>query len=228
MGTLTDDMTRLRGEVDALRDARGALMRDLTRGARGLAATVSAMRADFTSAHAAMAKQTRRERGSFVAVVIDEVNSLLDAFSRDRNDMARKGRDDRGAFLSEMRTAVTGLCKDAADDLMGARIAWRGERPGMSRPVAVKKEPLFVKPISFPKEAARKKTVAAPEIRAKKPSVIFKEPLKKEAGKKTVAAHEAPAVKTPKVKALPTVSASKPWYRERKEKTMTRAKRGRT
>ncbi len=111
MGNLTDDMTRLRGEVDALRDVRGALMQDLTRGARDLAATVSAMRADFTSAHAAMAKQTRGERKTFVAAVIDEVNSLLGEFSRDRNDMARKGRHDRGAFLSEMSRQVAGLCK---------------------------------------------------------------------------------------------------------------------
>jgi len=235
MANLTDDMTRLRGEVDALRGARGALMNDLTRGARDLTTAVAAMRADFTSAHTAMAKQTRGARKTFVVAVIDEVNSLLGEFSKDRNDMARKGRDDRGAFLAEMKRQVTGLCKDTADDLMGARLVWRGERPGKSRPVRMKKEPVVVKPVSPPVEAAAK-TVAAPEFKTERPPVKFMEPLKKEAEKKTVAAPEAPAVETPKVKATPSVSASKPPFQKKKEKRWLdekpakagiRAKRGR-
>jgi len=275
MGNLTDGMTRLRAEVEALRDARGALRGDLTRGARDLTRAVAAMRADFSAAHAAMTKQTRWE---------------LDAFSRDRNDMARKGRHDRGVFLSEMRRQVTGLCKETADDMMGARLAWRGESPGKFRPVPMKKKPVTAKPIPPPVEAAlkkavaapefkaekppvafkeplkkeeekktaaapeikaekppvafkeplkkeeEKKTVAAPEFKAEKPPVAFKEPLKKEEEKKTVAAPEAPAVETTKVKAPPSVSASKPPFRKSKEKSrldekpdkaMTRAKRGR-
>jgi hypothetical protein len=193
MGNLTDDMTRLRGEVDALRSDRGALMQELARGAKDLASTVSAMQADFAAAHAAMAKQARGEREAFVAAVIDEVNSLLGEFSRDRNDMARKGRHDRGVFLSEMKRQVTGMCKETADDLMGARLAWRGESPRKSRPVQLKKEPAVVKPLSPPVGSALKKTVAAPAA--------------------------APAVKTPKVKAPPSVSASKPPFQKSKEKS---------
>ena len=209
MGNLTDDMTRLRGEVDALRGARGALMNDLTRGARNLTTAVAAMRADFASAHTAMAKKTGEERETFVAAVIDEVNSLLGEFSRDRNDMARMGRHDRRTFLSDMSRQVAGICKETADDLMGARLAWRGERPGKSRPVPMKKKPVVVKPIPPPVEAALKKAVAAPE---------------------------APAVETSKVKAPPSVSASKPPFKKSKEKSwldenpakaMTKAKRGR-
>jgi hypothetical protein len=237
MGNLTDDMTRLRGEVDALRGARGALMNDLTRGARDLTTAVAAMRADFTSAHTAMAKKTGKERETFVAAVIDEVNSLLGGFSRDRNDMARNGRHDRGVFLSEMRKQVTGLCKETADDMMGARLAWRGESPGKSRPVPMKKKPVVVKRTPPPMEAALKKAVAAPEIKAEKPPVTFKEPLKREEEKKTVvAAPQAPAVKPPKVKAPPSVSVSMPpfqkskeksWLDEKPAKARTRAKRGR-
>ncbi|OYV67310.1 MAG: hypothetical protein B7Z74_09785, partial [Deltaproteobacteria bacterium 21-66-5] len=66
MGRLTDDMTRLRGEADALRSDRGALMQDLARGAKELGASVSAMRADFSAAHAAMAKGAREDRAAFV------------------------------------------------------------------------------------------------------------------------------------------------------------------
>ena len=143
MGNLTDDMTRLRGDVDALRSAREMLRQALVNGTDNLAAAVTAMRADFTSAHAAMAKRTHGERETFVAAVIDDVNSLLGEFSRDRNDMARNGRHDRGTFLSEMRRQVTGLCKETAYDIMGARLAWRGEIPGKSGPVPMKKKPVL-------------------------------------------------------------------------------------
>jgi len=69
MGNLTDDMTRLRGEVDALRGARGALMQEL-------AATVSAMQSDFAAAHTAMAKKTRRVRVSYVARINKQVGRM--------------------------------------------------------------------------------------------------------------------------------------------------------
>ena len=69
MGNLTDDMTRLRGEVDALRGARGALMQEL-------AATVSAMQSGFAAAHTAMAKKTRRERVSYVARINKQVGRM--------------------------------------------------------------------------------------------------------------------------------------------------------
>ena len=101
MGHLTNDLTRLREEVEALRGRPGRADEDLTRGAKDLTTAVAALRADFTSTQAARAKQTRGERKSFVAAVIDDVNSLLGAFSRDRDDRARKGRHDRGVFLSD-------------------------------------------------------------------------------------------------------------------------------
>ena len=175
MGNITNDMTRLRGEIEALRGTRGALMQELARGARDLTKAVAAMRADFASTHAAMAKQTRGERETFVVAVIDEVNSLLGEFSRDRNDMARKGRHDRRTFLSEMSRQVTGLRQETAEDLMGACLAWRGRSPGKSRPVPMKKEPVVVKPISPPVEAALKIFVAKPlrlhEFDNRKPSL---------------------------------------------------------
>lgn len=76
MGNLTNDMARLREEVDALRVARGALMQDLTRGTKDLATAVAAMRAGFTSAHATMAKQTRKERVAFVAEMKRQVRGM--------------------------------------------------------------------------------------------------------------------------------------------------------
>jgi hypothetical protein len=76
MGNLTDDMTRLRGEVDALRSNRGALMQELARGAKDLAFTVSTMRADFAAAHAAMARKTGKARTSYVARIKRQVGRM--------------------------------------------------------------------------------------------------------------------------------------------------------
>jgi hypothetical protein len=153
------------------------------------------MQADFAAAHTSMAKQTRGEREAFVAAVVDEVNSLMSTFSRDRDNLARKGRDDRGTFLTELRSKVTLILKETADDLMGARLVWRGQSLKKSRPAPIKKEPVVVRPISPPVETSLKK-VAAPEIKAVKPPVIFKAPPK-EVVKKKVAAPEVEAVKPP-------------------------------
>lgn len=161
-------------------------MQDLMRGARDLTTAVAAMRADFTSAHTAMAKQARKERGAFVASVTQEVNSLLGAFSRERDEMARKGRHDRTVFLMEMRRQVTGMCKDTADDLLGARLAWRGRSSVKSRPVQVKEEPVIVKPLSPPVETAPAESAAAPLFKTESPPVSFIEPPAGEGEKETV------------------------------------------
>ena len=79
MGNLTNDMTRLRGEVDALRGARGTLAQDLARGSRDLASTVSAMMVDFAAAHAAMARKTGKERASH----IDRINKQVGRMRRE-------------------------------------------------------------------------------------------------------------------------------------------------
>ena len=76
MGNLTDDMTRLRGEVDALRSDRGALMQDLARGAKDLASTVSAMQSDFAAAHATMARKTGRARVTYVSRIKRQVGRM--------------------------------------------------------------------------------------------------------------------------------------------------------
>jgi len=76
MGNLTDDMTRLRGEVDALRSYRGALMQELARGAKDLASTVSATQAGFVATHATMARKTGKARASYVASIKKQVGQM--------------------------------------------------------------------------------------------------------------------------------------------------------
>ncbi|MBU1053961.1 MAG: hypothetical protein KKC46_09045 [Proteobacteria bacterium] len=246
MGNLTNDMNRLRGEVDALRGARGALVQDLARGSRDLSSTVSAMRADFAAAHAAMAKQTRGEREAFVVAGINEVNSLIGAFSRDRADMALKGTHYRKVFLSEMGIQVLCMCKNTADDLMGARLVWRVRNPEKFRFVPMKKEPVIVKSISHTVEAAVKKTAAAPEVKVEKPSVVtvpefkeskppvtFRKPEKEEEKVKTIVMPKESVAKTPKVKTQVPAFASveipnpkeKSWQYGKPTKTLIKRKR---
>jgi len=76
MGNLTDDMTRLRGEVDTLRSDRGTLMQELTQGAKDLASKVSAMRADFAADHATMARKTGNARASYVTGIKKQVGRM--------------------------------------------------------------------------------------------------------------------------------------------------------
>ena len=83
MGKMTDDMTRLRGEVDALRADRGALMQGLANGAKELAIEVSAMQASFAKAHTAMAKKTRRELTSFVSGIEKKVGRMRKETAKD-------------------------------------------------------------------------------------------------------------------------------------------------
>jgi hypothetical protein len=83
MGNLTDDMTRLRGEVDALRSDRRALMQDLARGARDLASSVSAMQAGFANAHATMARKTGKARTSYVARIKKQVGRMRKEIAAD-------------------------------------------------------------------------------------------------------------------------------------------------
>jgi hypothetical protein len=181
-----------------------------------------------------MAKKSRQGREAFVAAVISEVNTLLSDFSRVRDDMARKGIHDRGVYLAELRRDVAGMCKETADDLIGARFAWRGQSPRKLPPVQRQKDPEVAAPVTPPVEETVKMAVAAPEIKAEKPPVTFMEPQGKEEKKMMDAAFEAPAVKTPQLKMQPPVIAA-PKAPKQKEKsrldempakTATKGKRG--
>ena len=59
---LTNDMTRLSGEIRGLRGQRAALISDLQNGARELKKNVTDLRAHFHRARTTMAKRTRNER----------------------------------------------------------------------------------------------------------------------------------------------------------------------
>ena len=91
---LTDDVTRLCGEILALRKMRGTMMSDLSRGATGRKQAVAELCAHMGSARAAMAK---------------------------------RGRNERVAFLSSLKRSVGAHRRDVRNDLAGARRAWAGK-----------------------------------------------------------------------------------------------------
>jgi hypothetical protein len=76
MGRLTDEMTRLRDEIVALRKARKGFVRDLTH-------NVGTMKANFRKAHQEMARKTRAERRAGVAHLKKTVGAMRHAFAAD-------------------------------------------------------------------------------------------------------------------------------------------------
>ena len=76
MGVLTDDMTRLSGEIAQLHGSLEAFVGDLETG-------VATMKADFHKAHRQMAKKTAGERAAFVSDLKKKVTGLRNEFAAD-------------------------------------------------------------------------------------------------------------------------------------------------
>lgn len=105
MGNLATDMTHLCDEINALRNGRKALRRNLENGATNLKKAVNRMQAGFQYAH---------------------------------DEMARKTKEERTAFVSGLQKAVSRMRKDFSADLAGAHQAWFG--PTLAGKMDVKRE----------------------------------------------------------------------------------------
>jgi len=82
---LTDDMTRLCGEILAMRKMRGSMISELQRGAKGRKQAVGELCAHIGSARVAMSRRTRNERTAF----LNGLRRSVGAHRRDvRNDLA--------------------------------------------------------------------------------------------------------------------------------------------
>ena len=77
MGTLTQDMMRLCGEITALRGSRESLVKSLARETRQAKGQVSDMRVGFRKAHGKMAARTKAERTKFVSSMTADVSGML-------------------------------------------------------------------------------------------------------------------------------------------------------
>jgi len=122
MGTLTESMARLCGEIVSLRGARLTFVRDLGQ-------DVAAMKSDFRRAHTEMGRRTRAERQGFVKALGHEVASLMAGFHRAHKAMARQTTAERRAAVAHLKKTVGGLRREFALDLAGAHRVWCGPTP---------------------------------------------------------------------------------------------------
>jgi hypothetical protein len=76
MGRLTEEMTRLCGEIVALRGNRRTFVKDLTK-------HTAAMRAGFRRSHQEMARKSKAERRAAVAHLKKTVGAMRHAFAAD-------------------------------------------------------------------------------------------------------------------------------------------------
>jgi hypothetical protein len=113
MGTLTGSMTRLCGEIVALRGARLTFVRDLGQ-------DVAGMKAEFRRAHAEMGQQTRAARQGFVKGLGHDVASLMAGFHRSHKAMARQTKAERRAAVNHLKKTVGSMPRELALDLAGA------------------------------------------------------------------------------------------------------------
>ena len=126
MGPFTESMTRLCGEIVALRGARLTFVRDLGQ-------DVAAMKAEFRRAHADMGRRTKAERQGFVKALGHEVASLMAGFHRAHKAMARQTKAERRAAVNHLKKTVGGMRREFALDLAGAHRVWCGPTPAERR-----------------------------------------------------------------------------------------------
>lgn len=85
MGRVSDDMTRLCGEIAAMASVRDALMQDLSRTTNSRRARVADLLSSFSDARSEMARKTKADLAKFHSGVQRSVRRLLGEF---RADMA--------------------------------------------------------------------------------------------------------------------------------------------
>ena len=150
MGTLTHDMTRLRGEVDDLRSARQAFVHSLEESVACTQSALSAARADSAKDMRARLLAGREARA-------EAVQEELSANEIRRAAEARRLQDGRMEFLEGLRGHVDELRGELAADIAGAHRAWAGSVTAGERKA---KAPAPVRMEPRPKESAAVKMEA--------------------------------------------------------------------
>ncbi len=83
MGKLTDDMMRLRGEIEGARRERGALVKGLQKEAVELKGEVAKLREGFRREQGKRAKETREDLSVFVRDLKKDVHEMRREFAAD-------------------------------------------------------------------------------------------------------------------------------------------------
>jgi len=115
MGPLTNDMTRLRDDIDALHNNREIFINDLKH-------DVAEMQSNFRNDRAEMARKLIGDLGAFVSGLKADVSDMQQGFRNDHAEMARK-------LIGDLGTFVSGLKADVSDMQQG----FRNDRAEMAR-----------------------------------------------------------------------------------------------
>jgi predicted flap endonuclease-1-like 5' DNA nuclease len=133
MSGLTDDMSRLCGEIHDLHSDHAAFLNDLKGTVAGIKSEVSQMKKGFRQSREEMAGKTRHDltaftadMRSFVSDLKSDASRMQEGFRNSLNDMARTGRSERGKFVAELRKSVGRLREELVSDLTAIRRMWSG------------------------------------------------------------------------------------------------------
>jgi len=122
MGRLTEDMTGLCNEIEALRNKREGFIANLGHG-------VAELKEGFRNDRSEMARKMKADLRGFLTELKDDVADMKAGFNSDHADMAKKLRDDLGTFISKLTNTVGVLRKEFTEDIVGAHKAWFGYSP---------------------------------------------------------------------------------------------------
>jgi len=118
MGRLTEEMTNLRGEIDALRNGRVEFIADLKHGMFEFKSDVADMQQGFRNDHTQMAGKLKDDLQMFVSGIKSTVSDLMDLFKNDRVEMAGNMKVDLQVFIAGIEEYIAAL-RDEAFDLQG-------------------------------------------------------------------------------------------------------------
>lgn len=109
MGKLTDDISRLCGEIETLRDSRKVFGSQLDKETKEMKTGVSTMRSGFRKDHKNMSVRTKADRVKFVSSLDAEVSGFLNAFDKAHAEMAANTKKANVEFVSDVANHVSGL-----------------------------------------------------------------------------------------------------------------------
>ena len=116
MGNLTEDIARLCGEIETLRDSRKVFGSQLDQETREMKTGVSKMRAGFRKDQNNMAVRTKADRVKFVSSLDAQVSGFLNAFDKTHEEMAANTKRENVEFVSgvanHVSSLLTGYMKD--------------------------------------------------------------------------------------------------------------------
>jgi len=117
MGHLTDEMNRLRKEVDNLRDSRFEFLNNLKN-------EVFNFQTDFRNDFTDKSIKERNDRMEFFSNLKSNVAGFRDNLRRSHAFMAKTTREARNNFFSDLRKNVADFRQENMNDIAGCHAAW--------------------------------------------------------------------------------------------------------